>query len=472
MPNEFDDIFVSENLQDTVKYNNINYQRRHTFGNLNQSSSISRDVATAGGPMAYMIKSTEAFKYAERMMQGYDDWLNQLYMIPTSFRAAETLWGDITGKNEQNIINTFNQAMSAINNLVQQFRSWQNSLPSTQVEQFTEAGINTAVTGSNISPSSMSDTSAVTAPVQEVSNPIDVASTLVSSVGGFLSFVTSTLAAFSDLKSAKLGRDLVSKNIEQITTALDLAEQEAWNKQELHDYLMSTLGLVSTNPKSHKEDNAGNDIVLSTNESIAKQEQNIKSNSLSINPLNVNPDSEINIIGADGQTILSGVAYDVFSQLSQFSLCEWYYNNIYNAVNSYVRGQYMNLTYELQGQYLSNAMESQDEMNLFLKDFYSARSGISEGFSTTNLLSYQTNIAEAQAMIQDIESIMANFKLNHFSNIIKKGVTDWRYAPFINKAFYGVDFQDTFFHDPHNPYSNLKSGYKQFIDLIKGMNLF
>lgn len=462
--------FVRGDIIHQIYRDDISTAKR--YQSISNQSHVSRAVRDAGGEMAFMIINTDAFKIAEQMMRQYPDWLNQLYMIPSSYRNAETFWGEFTGKNEQNLINTFNNAMSAISQLVQQFRAWQNSLPAEQVSQLTEAGINAAVTGTDISSSSMSDTSGVIPSQQEVSNPVDIASSLVSTVGGFVSFASEVLTTFSDLKTADIGRAHTAKQIAQIENAINLAVENQWNATELHEYLLSELGLKSTNPNSHLNSDDSNSTILDATEKIAKMKKRVESNSLAANPLNVDPDSDVSVVGANGDEIIKGTAFDVFSQLSQFSLVEWYYNQLSSSLQNYITGNYLNLTYELQGQYLENSVEAQNELNVYLQDFYRGRSGFTEGLSTTRLSQFQASIAEANTLALNLDNSWNTYKLNHFGNMIRKGVTDWRYSPFIMKALYGVDIQDSLFHDPYNPFSSIKSGYKQFFDLIKGMNLF
>ena len=164
----------------------------------NQGNVISeshRDSST----IRYMIINSDTYKQALELFSSLNDssWLNKLLLIPDSFADAEKNILDNVGlglstqyhdKQQQ----SYQDAMLAIRKLVSDYYEHVNSLPITQVQQFADAGINSAITGNGVTGSELSSDIPTQAPVTVSPSP-------VSSLFELGNFIVSATSGFADL---------------------------------------------------------------------------------------------------------------------------------------------------------------------------------------------------------------------------------------------------------------------------------
>lgn len=131
-------------------------------------------------------------------------WLHRLEAIPYSVDDAYQTGLDKihwSNKYEDKQDANYQYCMEQISALMQEYQTWKNSLPVEQVNQLAQAGINSAVTGQNISGSQIPNVGVNT-------NPSALESTNVGDVVlGAANFMLSAVGGFADLASkfAQLG---------------------------------------------------------------------------------------------------------------------------------------------------------------------------------------------------------------------------------------------------------------------------
>ena len=198
-------------------------------------------------PLVSLIQNSRPYKEAYKIFSADtrygQPFLRQLEMIPYNFSPRDpNFWDSVTeslgGTSDyDNLIqDAFNSAIDEIRTLVQNYYTFINGLPREQVAQLSEAGINAGVTGEGVSPSSMS--ADPVAGINEMPSHTQYNNEALSSgITSFVEFINSM---------TNLGATAVSS--ESIMGMLDLAEREGYNKQEVHDLMLSQLGVTSPSP--------------------------------------------------------------------------------------------------------------------------------------------------------------------------------------------------------------------------------
>lgn len=164
---------------------------RDHYGNLND--------AVEKTDIVQMIINSPTYQSALKLFSSLPDksWLQQLQMIPTSFsNPSYTGWDALGLSNNYDdaLRQAYQDAMAQIQQLVANYYAYNQSLPTTQVQQLADAGINSAVTGEGISSAERSTTIPQTSAVLPSTSPVDL---LVSASN----FITSTVGGFADLYS-------------------------------------------------------------------------------------------------------------------------------------------------------------------------------------------------------------------------------------------------------------------------------
>lgn len=173
------------------------------------------------------IRSTKAYKDAYAVFSKLDDksWLQRLEAIAGSvpYYSANNVFqelfnpGEIANKNKEAV----SLGVQQIQQLVAEYQEFVNSLPSTQVKQFSDANLNPltqSISGSNINPS-ITPQSAGTPEVTPVTDIISGIVGVVSSVsGGLLSFASSAINVYKSLNDARISErnqivDFASKGV-------------------------------------------------------------------------------------------------------------------------------------------------------------------------------------------------------------------------------------------------------------------
>lgn len=157
------------------------------------------------GKLSSQIKSSQAYLRAYELMKDYPEWLVRLDAIVSSAVRTAPSFGDVFTNKAYNADQvTLSNAYAAISNLVAEFNQWKNSLPSEQVSQQIEAGLNPAMmnqSASSQSPNAMSGTATATGSSSENFGSIlgGLSSFISSTSGGLFGLVTTAANTFTQL---------------------------------------------------------------------------------------------------------------------------------------------------------------------------------------------------------------------------------------------------------------------------------
>lgn len=157
------------------------------------------------------VKSSSAYQQALQLFQntkGAEVFLSRLEAILSSISSAEfTIWDSLGLSNnfDDSVEEAYRYAIEQIQALLAEFHSWKNSLPSTQVQQYSDAGINAAVTGVGVSGSSLNPQSVARNPFQST-NPMDVISGIsdiaLNQIPNVVSTISNTWKSLQDVRLA------------------------------------------------------------------------------------------------------------------------------------------------------------------------------------------------------------------------------------------------------------------------------
>lgn len=157
------------------------------------------------------VKNSSAYKQALDLFQNTKDaeiFLSRLEAILSSISSAEfTIWDSLGLSNnfDDSVEEAYRYAIEQIQALIAEFHSWKNSLPSTQVQQYSDAGINAAITGVGVTSSSLNGQSVVRNPFQST-NPMDVISGIsdiaLNQIPNVVNTVSNTWKSLQDVRLA------------------------------------------------------------------------------------------------------------------------------------------------------------------------------------------------------------------------------------------------------------------------------
>lgn len=296
-------------------------------------------------------------------------------------------------KNENNFVTAYNQISSQIATLLGQYYEFINTLPKEQVEQFSEAGVNTAITGAGLSSSVLE--SPESAPVQGVANttPEETASAVFNGVSSVLQFAGTFFNIFSGasalpkaLTSMDLANDLSSIGIDSAKLGLQIDEESAKNRQEVHDINLASVGFSPRESIFGQEDYGsslqGVSQIARDNIDVSKAYARAAKKSLS---------STFNIEDRK----MSGV--EMIEQMSQFNILS-------EMCDSFCRAA-ANNTYR-QFAEVASYLETQAKINsdAYTADYYDSMSGSAMGIATQTI---SENDAAASMYLPDITEIQA-----------------------------------------------------------------
>lgn len=201
----------------------------------NPGGSRSEDESSvAGSSIARKIINSPTYQNALKIFTAESDkqWLQRLELIPFSVTDANSTifdeWNISNGYADKTFA-SYQFAMEQITNLVSEYYQYKNTLPVNQVQQFADAGINSAITGQGIDGSSINPQSAST-------NPSSISST---NAGDILS------VASNFILDATTGLSSVVKNFRELRMA------ESQQLFEFHKYLREQ-GMSFKSDKSYK----------------------------------------------------------------------------------------------------------------------------------------------------------------------------------------------------------------------------
>ena len=389
--------------------------------------------------IANLIKQSPLYQQAYQVFSSDtrygSPYLSQLQAIPYSATSVDPSFIDnlaeffnITSAYEKRIADIYNNAMTEIQNLLSAYYDFRNSLPVEQVQQLADAGINSAVTGQGIVPSSR-DTSAVTQPSSSMSEYTN--DELSQGVTSFVEFVN----LVSSLATSGV-------NAASVIGMLDLAEREGYSKQQLQDLLLAQLGISNDSPYSVSSSMPG----LATLKSTGKARQAVE-NANAVSDASALDDIHEVSLGSDPNSVqtyerMSG--RDVLNQMSRFALI----TRLSRMYSDYLT----NLNNQLYADEVSRLSNEYNISNLgFQANYFNSRNGSIEGASTTDQTSFIKEIYKNDLRIKRFDAMIRDYRekeLLQWSDNMKQ---DPSLAPYYYKAVFDFGMDETFLYGTSLP---------------------
>lgn len=365
-------------------------------------------------------------------------YLQQLKTIPYAHSVRdENFWDSVsnafgaTSGFETAVQDAYNVALDEIRTLLSQYYAFRNSLPSEQVQQMSEAGINAALTGEGITPSTMSSEGIVSdkMPSQSVYSNDQ----LSNGVSSFVSFIDS----LSNLAS-------VGFSSANLMGLLDIAEREALNKQELHDLLLAQSGITPSSPRT----------VLDTDSQVVgdiiekgSADARISAATATATVDALNHTYDIPNLGSpdpSGSMRLSGL--DVLNQVSQFAMVSRL-GQSFSELNSSLRNaQYSDILSTLNNEAAVAGAGADIAAGEFNADHYNARSGFIEGQNQTIISTRLSELKRLEIAQREFDEMLSNYRQQTLSAWGDQINQKPHLAPFFYKALFDFDMEDTFYH--------------------------
>lgn len=369
-------------------------------------------------------------------------FLVQLEAIPYSFQVRDSnFWDKVseafgaTSGIEKAIKDAFNNAMDEIRLLVQNYYTFKNSLPSEQVQQLQEAGINAAITGEGVSPSSMPETFAGALSQPNLSQTAYNNESLSQGVSSFVEF----LGAMGNLAS-------VGFNAHSLMGMLDIAERESYNKQETHDLILSQMGVTADSPFRVLDANNAPIIASNSEGAVAASEVTAAENKADAvalkSPVSVQVGNDPNNVAT--YEVKSGA--DWLVELSRYKIANRFASTMIDNLRSTANQLYASAVSTLENEYYMANYGSMIQEAQFNNDFFSARNGLLEGQSQTSLAESLASIRQSDANVRAVEDWMANYRqsiIEHWGQQLEKRPN---LAPYFYKALLDFEMEDTFYH--------------------------
>lgn len=443
-------------MADTIT--RINRERPGYYNGMPQSSPISRfpssdpDSALDSGVqgnegqdmVAEMVLSSRVYKDAHELFSSNSRYggpfLQQLELIPYSASVRlENTWDSVvsglggTSGYENAIQDAFNVCLDEIRALVQNYYNFINTLPAEQVQQFEEAGINSAVTGQGIEGSDMSG--AGSAGVVNPQNPSMSTYSNEQLSRGITSFVE-FIGSMTNLGSTAVNTAVNAKNLMGL---LDLAEREGYNKQELHDLLLAGEGV--TTPSPYRVLTPENTPTIKHGANVAGKKVQAESAAMD-KPIQINVGDDPN--GQAHYEIYNPV--DVLTEITRFNMANRFAEGAIKNLRNVGRQQYASLVGMLEGEYEATNFSALIEEGKFNKDFFSAREGLTEGAAQTKIADHLKNIKELEERALSFEQWLNDYRFNildHWGDQLSKRPN---LAPYFYKALFDFNMEDTFYH--------------------------
>lgn len=156
----------------------------------------------------YNVRTSGAYRVAYDLFSSLSDkqWLSKLESIASRSAVGAPSWTDdlgLTQDYQKRLIEAYNTAVADIQNLINSYYEYENTLPVTQVQQAADAGVNLAVSG-DISGSSMTSVASSRSQLSgEGTDSPGVISGAVTAVSTVMSTVASVYKSISDVKVAR-----------------------------------------------------------------------------------------------------------------------------------------------------------------------------------------------------------------------------------------------------------------------------
>lgn len=325
-------------------------------------SSNSEEYTTS--TLARAIRQSELYKQAYEIFSKDPrygpQFIEQLEMIPSSVTIADkNFWDETseffgaTSKYEEAFTDAFNTAMDEIRNLVVSYQNFINSLPSTQVEQLADAGINASVTGQGVN-SSVLDTSSAVQPNASASAYSNDA--LGAGISSFVEFISSVASIAS-----------MGISSESILGMLSLAEREGYNKQEVHDLLLAGQGVRTSSP--YRILNPSNTPVISDVSEDAAGRAKV-SRAVADSKVAALSD-DIPVQFGERTEVMKGL--DVLKYSSRFKLIDLFQKQTISSIRSQIDTQFAQLVGTLDNEYRMANLSALAAEGDFNTDYFSAQ---------------------------------------------------------------------------------------------------
>lgn len=409
-------------------------------------SSNSEEYTTS--TLARAIRQSELYKQAYEIFSKDPrygpQFIEQLEMIPSSVTIADkNFWDETseffgaTSKYEEAFTDAFNTAMDEIRNLVVSYQNFINSLPSTQVEQLADAGINASVTGQGVN-SSVLDTSSAVQPNASASAYSNDA--LGAGISSFVEFISSIASVAS-----------MGISSESILGMLSLAEREGYNKQEVHDMLLAGQGVRTSSP--YRILNPSNTPVISDVSGDAAGRAKV-SRAVTDSKVAALSD-DIPVQFGERTEVMKGL--DVLKYSSRFKLIDLFQKQASSSIRSQIDTQFAQLVGTLDYEYRMANLSALVAEGDFNTDYYSARSGASEGVSKTSVQKAISDISASETKLAAFNAWVTALKRQEILEWSKEVGNDPSVAPYFYKAILDFDMSDTF-HYQDSLHQNVHHG--------------
>lgn len=398
-------------------------------------SGNSTNLPSSDSTVADLIRASEIYKDAHELFSGdlsYGrPYLLQLEMIPDSYNIRdENFWDNVTeffgGTSDyENLIkDSFNAAMDEIRQLVESYYLFKNSLPSEQVRQLAEAGINAAVTGQGITGSEKTPTTGVDTPLNQSYNNQALSQ-------GVTSFVE-----FMQLMNNVVTGGFSSYNIMSV---LDLAEREGYNKQEVHDLLLAGQGV--TTPSPYRVLTPGNTPVVKQSSAISGARVAADAAALSAT-IEVSdrksPEEFTKTRMITGQDVLNEISRTKLA----IDLSESYINRLINDQNQ----AFASSVTALDNAYKISSYSAGVAEGTFKEQLYNARDPFSEGVSQSSILENLAFVRSCESQIRQFDAWISQYKMNTLNYWSEQLNENPHLAPYLYKGIFDFNMADTFYH--------------------------
>lgn len=230
---------------------------------LGGDSAENGNVSQAIQDIRYRVENSEVYRQAFTLFSSKDEYklfLQRLVGILDSINVNTPTWVDrlqLSNNFNDSVTEAYNYAIEQIQLLVKEFHEWYNTLPITQVDQFQQAGVNSAITGQGLTGSSLSGQSAQrnfiesTNPLETLTSLSDIALNKIPSV---VSTVSSVWKSIQDVRLATRVQDYnESSTVAGIRKSLieqgfSLGDEEWSSISDFHKWTQR----ISSDPKLSK----------------------------------------------------------------------------------------------------------------------------------------------------------------------------------------------------------------------------
>lgn len=365
-------------------------------------------------------------------------YLQQLKTIPYAHSVRdENFWDSVsnafgaTSGFETAVTDAVNVAKDEIRSLLSDYYNFKNTLPSEQVKQMAEAGVNSALTGEGITPSTMSTEGIVSG--QQPSQSTYTNDQLSQGVTSFVSFIDS----LSQLAS-------VGFSSANLMGLLDIAERESLNKQELHDLMLVQLGIKPSSSRTVLDTNGD-----TVGNILAKGSADARVAAATSSAQAATLDKTFDIPNLDspdpsGSMRMSGL--DVLNRVSEFAMVSRL-GISYSEFNRALRNaQYSDILTTLDNEGAVADAGARIAKGEFDSDYYNARNGFTEGSNQTTISTRLSELKRLEIAQKEFDEMLSHYR--------KQTLQSWgtqinqkpHLAPFFYKALFDFGMEDTFYH--------------------------